>query len=95
MNKNRNSEVICCPNKEWRLFKRDGVYYACGRKHGSGKHSLGTRDRKKAIEQLLLLDAAIGEELAENAPVSTPIPVLKKQQSGRACKEDCVTGYFL
>ena len=79
MNKNSNSEVIRCPNEEWRLYQRKGVFYADGRKHGCGKQSLGTRDRKKAIEQLFLLDKAI----EENALTALEThPGSKKQQPG-------------
>lgn len=42
----------------WRLFRRDGVFYADGRtnKHQLGKHSLGTRDREEALTRLKQLD---------------------------------------
>ncbi len=67
MAKTKTSEVIRCPNKDWRLYTRRGVYYACGRKHGYGKHSLSTRDRKQAIEELLQLDSSFASlEKGEN-----------------------------
>ena len=49
---------IACQFFTWRLFRRDGVYYADARggKHDLGKHSLGTRDRDEALERLKLLD---------------------------------------
>lgn len=42
----------------WRLFTRDGVFYADGRtgKFNLGKHSLGTRDRTEATATLRRLD---------------------------------------
>ena len=51
--------MIECPNFPWKLFVRVGVYYADGRSHGHGKHSLGTRDRSKAIESLFELDRLV------------------------------------
>lgn len=49
---------IACEYFTWRLFRRDGVYYADGRggKHNLGKHSLGTRSREEALDRLKLLD---------------------------------------
>ena len=54
MPKNQNKSVSC-RYFAWRLFRRDGVYYADGR---GGKHDLGTRDREKALETLHQLDEA-------------------------------------
>ena len=64
MPKNQNKSVSC-RYFAWRLFRRDGVYYADGRggKHDLGKHSLGTRDREKALETLHQLDEAKAVEL--------------------------------
>ena len=75
MPKNQNKSVSC-RYFAWRLFRRDGVYYADGRggKHDLGKHSLGTRDREKALETLHQLDEAKAVELglAEVAPAAAP-----------------------
>ena len=64
MPKNQNKSVSC-RYFAWRLFRRDGVYYADGRggKHDLGKHSLGTRDREKALETLHQLDEAKAVEI--------------------------------
>ena len=55
-------EEIPCPNYSWGLFRRSGVYYADGRKHGRGKQSLGTRDRSAAIAALFELDQFVVED---------------------------------
>lgn len=55
--------MIECPNFSWKLFLRDGVYYADGRSHGHGKPSLGTRKRPEAIESLFKLDRLVGVTL--------------------------------
>ena len=56
LNKNQ-SLIVPCKHFQWRLFIRNGVYYADGRKNGLGKHSMGTRDYKLAMEKLRDLDA--------------------------------------
>ena len=49
---------IVCDFFIWRLWRRNGVYYADGRgrSHDLGKHSLGTRDRTEAMVRLRQLD---------------------------------------
>lgn len=49
---------IVCQHFAWRLFQRDGVFYADGRtgSRNLGKHSLGTRDREEALANLRQLD---------------------------------------
>lgn len=55
---------IVCEHFVWRLFRRDGVYYADGRGgHKLGKHSLGTRDREEALANLRALDRQKAVEL--------------------------------
>jgi len=56
---------VVCRHFTWRLFCRDGVYYADGRggKYELGKHSLGTRDHEKALANLRILDARKAREL--------------------------------
>jgi integrase len=63
-----------CEFFTWRLFDRDGVFYADGRsgKHDLGKHSLGTRDREQAIAQLKNLDYQKAVELGFTDAVQTP-----------------------
>ena len=60
-----NKPPIVCEFFAWRIFRRNGVYYADGRggKHNLGKHSLNTRDRNEALEQLKLLDRQKAIEL--------------------------------
>jgi integrase len=50
---------------KWKLFQRDGVYYADGRSNrpSVGKHSLGTRNRAEAEQLLLRLDRRRAEDL--------------------------------
>lgn len=66
---------IQCQYFTWRLFQRDKVYYADGRggRDDLGKHSLGTRDRHKALENLRRLDRQLAVErgLAEREPASS------------------------
>lgn len=73
---NKHNNSIPGRYLSWRLFRRDGVYYADGRggKYKIGKHSLGTRDREKALEKLHRLDQAKAIELgiAEAAPTVMP-----------------------
>src|SRR5436190_1525811 len=58
MARKTNAPPIACEFFTWRLFLRDGVYYADGRssEHDLGKHSLGTRHREQAIAALKKLD---------------------------------------
>jgi len=61
----RKNDVVHCSHFVWRLFLRDGVWYADGRSNqaNAGKHSLGTKDRAAAIKSLPLLDRRRAEEL--------------------------------
>jgi len=59
------TESIQCTHYAWRLYCRDGVFYACGRKHGHGKNSLGTRDRDQAIAALVALDKITSQRVKE------------------------------
>ena len=62
----KNSEPkIVCQFFSWKLFRRDGVFYADARggQYDLGKHSLGTRDRREALEALRLLDRRKAVEL--------------------------------
>ena len=62
---------IQCEFYTWRLFQRQGVWYADGRRdgHALGKHSLGTRDRKEALERLRLLDRKMAIQNGLAVPV--------------------------
>jgi integrase len=72
MPKNQN-QSITCRYFAWRLFHRDGVYYADGRggKYHLGKHSLGTREREQALEKLRQLDEAKAAEIGVAQAVPT------------------------
>lgn len=54
----RKHEYIQGQYFRWRLFRRNGVWYADGRfeELNLGKHSLGTRDKADALSQLRKLD---------------------------------------
>jgi integrase len=63
----------------WLLGQRDGIFYADGRsnQHDLGRHSLGTRDRNEALENLKKLDRvkAVEAGMADKAilgPSVTP-----------------------
>lgn len=66
----------------WKLFQRNGVYYADGRTGNNvnlSKHSLGVRDRKEAMEQLSLLDEkkalehGLIEDLSQESVAQLPV----------------------
>jgi len=77
MTKKDRSEIICCPNFDWRLFKRSNTFYADGRKHGHGKHSLGTTDRNQAIRELQQLDDMVASDSeSPEIPNSLTVPSL-------------------
>jgi integrase len=65
------AHAIACEFFQWRLIRRDGVYYADGRtgRLNLGKHSLGTRDLDKALTELRDLDRrmAVQHGLAQPA----------------------------
>jgi integrase len=67
-------EPIHCQYFTWCLFRRGGVYYADGRGGHKrlGKHSLGTRNRQQALENLRRLDRqkAVEKNLAPKEPTS-------------------------
>ena len=74
----KKSENIPCPNFMWKLFQRDGVFYADGRGHGHGKSSLGTRDRKRAIQLLMELDEIAAN--AQHSPSKSHLSTVESQQ---------------
>lgn len=49
MPKRNSKDLIVCGHFSWRLFVRNGVYYADGRRAANnvGKHSLSTRVHAK------------------------------------------------
>ncbi len=72
-------DVINCQYYTWRLFARNGVWYADGRGNQDklGKHSLGTREKTTALENLrqqdLVKSAKQGRDLR---PTATPSAAL-------------------
>lgn len=70
MSRNSPKTQIACEFFRWRLFCRDGVYYADGRKTSQnlGKHSLGTRNREEALLNLRELDHRKAIELGMTQP---------------------------
>ena len=67
---------IVCQHFTWRLFQRDGVFYADGRtgSRNLGKHSLGTRDREQALANLRQLDFQKAIELGLIEADSQTVP---------------------
>jgi integrase len=61
----RLTERNVCEHFSWKLFIRNGVFYADGRHNqpNLGKHSLGTRDREEALRTLHQLDRRKAVEL--------------------------------
>ncbi len=61
----RKSELIHCVHFKWRMIQRAGVWWADGRSNvpDAGRHSLGTRDRKEALQVLPELDLRRAEDL--------------------------------
>jgi hypothetical protein len=76
MSKFKPSPIVSGRYFPWRLFRRGGIYYADGRggAFDLGKHSLGTRDREQALQQLSQLDELKAAELGlvEAAPPNLP-----------------------
>lgn len=81
MKKSNTSEIISCPNHEWRLFKRGQTYYADGRKHKNGKHSLAVNNRKDAIRALYSLDEVIAQQSNGNQEATAATMPKKESES--------------
>lgn len=71
MPKKSNKEKIAGRYFKWILFTRDSVWYADGRSNqtSAGKHSLGTKDKREALEALRRLDVqrAVALRLADRS----------------------------
>ena len=65
MPKQRQNEIINCQYFNWKLLRRKGIYYADGRSNiqDHGRHSLSTRDRDEALQNLEQLDLIKAIEL--------------------------------
>lgn len=72
MRKAKRKPPISCQHFSWRLFQRNGVWYADGRggTHELGKHSLGTREKDQALDNLRRLDQHKAVELGIAEPAS-------------------------
>src|SRR5947209_12523341 len=72
MSRKPSRPPVVCEFFTWRLFQRDGVYYADGRtgKYNLGKHSLGTRDPGEALTNLRALDCQKAAELGLARPAA-------------------------
>jgi integrase len=72
----KHAEVgpIRCEYFAWRLFQRDGVFYADGRSNrpSTGKHSLNTRNRQEALSRLRELDLRKAAEIGRVKATSNP-----------------------
>ena len=87
-----DTNLIACRHFLWRLFRRDGVYYADGRGNAPnlGKHSLGTRDREEALANLRRLDHAKAVETGRAEPDEpAPASVLPVADGWRLFLEHC------
>ncbi len=65
MPRHRQNQEVQCAYFAWRLYQRNGVWYADGRSkaHPLGRHSLGTADVERARANLGELDRHQAEEL--------------------------------
>lgn len=65
MAKKNTQFKIRCQHFCWRIYQRDGVWYADGRSDARkpGRHSLGTRDRAEAEKNLVQLDQSRAVEM--------------------------------
>ncbi len=65
MPKRRQNEIINGQYFNWKLLRRKGIYYTDGRSNiqDLGRHSLGTRDRDEALQNLEQLDLIKAVEL--------------------------------
>jgi integrase len=85
-------ETISCEHFVWCLFRRGDVWYADGRQNrpNLGKHSLATRDRDQALEQLRRLDlhkaVELGRAKQTSAETCREIPI---QRGWELCLENC------
>jgi integrase len=81
----RKKERITGQFFTWLLWQRGGVWYADGRSNRppAGRHSLGTRDRREALERLRRLDLTKAAELGRADPA-----LLRRDQAALLPLED-------
>ena len=65
MPRKRKNQIITGQYFTWKLYDRDGVFYADGRSNpvSAGRHSLGTRNRDEAMAALKQLDLSMAVEV--------------------------------
>lgn len=70
MPKQRQNELIQEQYFIWKIYRRSGVFYADARSNAMnvGRHTLGTKDRTEALENLKRLDEAKAVEFGITAP---------------------------
>ncbi len=91
MPKRRTPDVVQCQHFRWRLFRRKDVWQADGRgrERDVGRHSLNTKDRAEALENLPKLDLTIAVQLGLAEPKTLPCSSHPLSlQAGRALYED-------
>jgi len=96
--KKREKERIVSQHFIWLVGQRNGVFFADGHSNrvNAGRHSLGTRDRDQAIENLKQLDRvrAVGLGLADPAILAASEPqaldLKKGESSGESLYMDFV-----
>ena len=73
MPKKRQSILIVCRHLSWKLYQRNGVWQGDARSNeiNAGRHSLGTRDKKEAMQLVHELDELVAAQigLIEEKPV--------------------------
>jgi|GEM_PF-227118 len=74
MPRKRNYDSIQCRYFRWIIYQRSGTWHADGRsnKQDAGRHSLGTRDRAEALQQLQELDVKMAVEFKLAPPSAMP-----------------------
>ncbi|CAE7826203.1 unnamed protein product, partial [Symbiodinium microadriaticum] len=80
-------------NYRWRTFQRDGVFYADGRSNSPnlGKHSLGTRLKSQAEENLRHLDhkCAVANGLIIETLAGASLPVISIKAGWKEYLDHC------
>ena len=78
-------DVITCINYTWIIFQRPtGIWYADGRGNGCGlkRYSLGSADRKQALDTLRTLDTRMAVRLGKLPPATLSTADLLPLQDG-------------
>jgi len=94
MPKKPKYELIRCIHFSWRISRRDDVWQADGRSNDpdAGRHSLGTRDKSEAMQNLHLLDGtrAFALGLIAKPPTSVDSASLLTIAEGRRRYEEYI-----